>query len=309
MLLQFEYDRNGNHTKIVSPKGDAISNTFDALNRINGKYINGVKKWSYGYDSNGNLTSVTDASSKQTTFSYDKNNRLTQEGKGSIKTDYGYNSYDNMTSVKLTSGTTSVLTDLAYNKLDQLITLSRNDKNIVKFVYDERGNVTSVKRANNSYTAKAYDVANQLNEQKNYKNDGTVLDSYKYSYDSNGNQTNIVTDKGMVSYEYDALNQLTKETLTDGTIITYEYDKAGNRTKKTKTKGTTTTTTTYTYNAGNELTNVNGQTYTYNKNGNLTQNGDKTYIYNEENQLIEVKTIPATLLLSILTIMKVNVPA
>lgn len=288
-VTQFEYDRNGNHTKIVSPKGDAISNTFDALNRINGKYINGVKKWSYGYDSNGNLTSVTDASSKQTTFSYDKNNRLTQEGKGSIKTDYGYNSYDNMTSVKLTSGTTSVLTDLAYNKLDQLITLSRNDKNIVKFVYDERGNVTSVKRANNSYTAKAYDVANQLNEQKNYKNDGTVLDSYKYSYDSNGNQTNIVTDKGMVSYEYDALNQLTKETLTDGTIITYEYDKAGNRTKKTKTKGTTTTTTTYTYNAGNELTNVNGQTYTYNKNGNLTQNGDKTYIYNEENQLIEVK--------------------
>ncbi|HHW36716.1 MAG TPA: hypothetical protein GXX18_05655, partial [Bacillales bacterium] len=105
----------------------------------------------------------------------------------------------------------------------------------------------------------------------------------------NGNQTSIATDKGTVSYEYDSLNQLAKETLTDGTVITYEYDAAGNRTKKIETKGSTPTTTNYTYNAGNKLTNVNGQAYTYDQNGNLLNDGEKMYIYNEENQLIEVK--------------------
>ena len=105
--------------------------------------------------------------------------------------------------------------------------MSRNGSNRAKFVYDERGNVTSIKRANNSYTAQTYDGANRLSELKNYKNDGTVLDSYKYSCDPNGNHTSIVTNNGTVSYEYDSLNQLTKETLTDGTTIAYEYDAVG----------------------------------------------------------------------------------
>jgi YD repeat-containing protein len=46
-VTQFEYDRNGNQTMIVFPKGDSISSTFDALNRLNGTYVNGVKKWEY----------------------------------------------------------------------------------------------------------------------------------------------------------------------------------------------------------------------------------------------------------------------
>jgi YD repeat-containing protein len=286
---QFEYDRNGKQTKIVFPKGDSISSTYDALNRLNSTLVNGTKKWDYGYDSNSNLTSVTDVSGKKTTFAYDKNNRLTQEAKESFKTDYGYSPNDNLTSVKFTAGTANVSTELAYNKLDQLIALSRNGSNRVKFVYDERGNVTSVKRANNSYTALQYDDSNRLSELKNYKNTGTVLDSYKYTYNPNGNQTSILTKNGTVSYEYDSLNQLMKETLTDGTTIDYVYDAAGNRTKKTKTKGTSVTTTNYTYNDGNELTSVNSQANTYDRNGNLTSDGEKTYSYNEENQLTEVK--------------------
>jgi RHS repeat-associated protein len=85
------------------------------------------------------------------------------------------------------------------------------------------------------------------------------------------------------------LNQLTKETLTDGTTITYEYDAVGNRTKKIVNNGTATTTTTYTYDAANQLTAVNGQAYTYDVNGNLTNNGNKIFVYDDDNRLIEVK--------------------
>ena len=288
-VTQFEYDKNGNQTKLVYPKGDSITSTFDALNRLNGTYVNGVKKWDYSYDANGNLTSVTDTSGKQTVFRYDKNDRITKKTQGSLTTDFGYDANDNQTSVKVTAGTASVSTEFAYDKLNQLIALSRNGSNRAKFVYDERGNLTSVKRANNSYTSLQYNDSNRLSELKNYKNNGDVLDSYKYSYDPNGNQTRIVTNNGTISYEYDSLNQLTKETLADGTTIAYEYDAVGNRTKKTETKGTTVATTNFTYNVGNELTNVNSQAYTYDQNGNLTNDGNKTYVYDEENQLIDVK--------------------
>ncbi|MGJ3195876.1 DNRLRE domain-containing protein [Peribacillus frigoritolerans] len=288
-VTQLEYDKNGNQTKLVYPKGDAITSEFDALNRLIGVSVNGVKKWDYGYDPNRNLTSVKDASGKQTTFVYDKNSRMTQETTAAIKKDYGYDPNDNVTSIKFTAGTINVSTEFTYNQLNQLTALSRNGSNRAKYVYDEQGNVTSVKRANNSYTSLQYDGNNNLSEMKNYKKDGTELDSFKYSYDPNNNQISIVTDKGTISYEYDNLNQLTKETLTDGTVIVYVYDTVGNRTKKTVTKGTTTTTTTYSYNTGNELTSVNSQTNTYDQNGNLTKDGEKTYSYNEENQLTEIK--------------------
>jgi YD repeat-containing protein len=91
------------------------------------------------------------------------------------------------------------------------------------------------------------------------------------------------------SFQYNLLNQLIEETLIDGTTITYEYDSVGNRTKKIVTDGNGSTTTTYTYDAANQLTSVNGQSYTYDQNGNLTHDGTYTYVYNEDNRLIEVK--------------------
>lgn len=163
--------------------------------------------------------------------------------------------------------------------------LSRNSSNLVKFIYDERGNVISARYSNGTYIAYEYDADNRLTLVKNYNAAGAVLDSYAYTYDANSNRTSVVTGSGTISYQYDALNQLTQETLLDGTTITYEYDAAGNRTKKTVGANVTN----YTYDNGNQLTAVNGQTYTYDSNGNRTSNGPKTYVYNEVNQLVEVK--------------------
>ncbi|WP_366414707.1 hypothetical protein [Paenibacillus sp. GP183] len=61
-----------------------------------------------------------------------------------------------------------------------------------------------------------------------------MLDSYSYKYDANSKRTSIVTNNGTISYQYDALNQLTQETLIDGKIIAYTYDKVGNRTSKSQ---------------------------------------------------------------------------
>ncbi len=60
-----------------------------------------------------------------------------------------------------------------------------------------------------------------------------------------------------------------------------------NRTVSTQTI-TSTLVTTYTYDAANRLTAVNGVPYTWDANGNLLSDGSKTYLYNTANQLITV---------------------
>ena len=72
----------------------------------------------------------------------------------------------------------------------------------------------------------------------------------------------------------------------------YAYDKVGNRTISTQTI-TSTFVTTYSYDAANRLTSVNGQTYTWDANGNpsassgqaLLNDGSKDYVYDQANRL------------------------
>jgi YD repeat-containing protein len=66
--------------------------------------------------------------------------------------------------------------------------LSRNSSNLVKFIYDERGNVISARYSNGTYIAYEYDVDNRLT----------------HTYDANSNWTSVVTGSGTISYQYDA---------------------------------------------------------------------------------------------------------
>ncbi|MDC3414928.1 RHS repeat domain-containing protein [Terrihalobacillus insolitus] len=119
---------------------------------------------------------------------------------------------------------------------------------------------------------------------------GYLLDEFMYSYDKNNNITQIESQEGTVTYQYDELNQLIQETLIDGTILTYEYDSVGNRTQKTtEDPSGGISAITYSYNEANELTNVGSQAYSYDANGNLISTGDKTFIYNANNRLVEVQ--------------------
>jgi RHS repeat-associated protein len=292
--IRMGYDKNGNTTDVTYPKGDKVTYMPDANNRLSTVSYNGALQWTYAYDANGNVKSITDSTGKVVSNNFDANNRLTEQAEGSTnKIDFGYDANSNISTLTATAGSTTITTGYGYNSNNQTTSLSRNSINQAKFVYDEKGNVISVTRAVGTYSSYEYDGANRLVSVNNYNAAGALLDSYKYSYDGNGNQTSVVTSSGTINYQYDALNQLTQETLLDGSTILYTYDAVGNRLSKTVTKGTTTTTN-YTYDASNQLTAVNGQTYTYDANGNLTGNGANTYIYDVENRLTQVKNSSGT---------------
>ncbi len=298
-VIQYGYDKNGNSKKLVFPKGDTVSYTYNALDRMDGIYYNGVKQWGLGYDANGNIAWYADNTGKTTSYTYDKNNRVIKKVEDSSnQLGYGYDNNGNLTSLSATVGATTVTTTYSYNPIDQVTAVTKNSTNQGKYIYDERGNIISITKGNYTYTAIEYDDANRLKSVKNYNAAGALIDSYTYTYDANGNRTSVVTNERTISYQYDAMNQLTQETLADGTTNSYEYDAGGNRTKKIVTKGANTTTTIYTYDAANKLTLVNGQTYSYDANGNLTGNGAKTFVYDVENRLIQVKDSSGTSLAS-----------
>ena len=105
---------------------------------------------------------------------------------------------------------------------------------------------------------------------------------YSYTYDDNGNITEITQGSTSITYEYDAANRLTRENnqVTNQTV-TYEYDVWGNILDKKIYAYTTTDDLTgltytlvpyaYTNTAwGDQLTSYNGQAITYDNMGNPT---------------------------------------
>ncbi len=50
----------------------------------------------------------------------------------------------------------------------------------------------------------------------------------EYSYDSKGYLVSIKDSSGTMSFEYDSVGNLTKQTNANGEVVEYSYDKLGN---------------------------------------------------------------------------------
>ena len=165
---------------------------------------------------------------------------------------------------------------------------------VIDYQYDTLRRLTRSKVALNGSTVytTAYAFrdldASRTTTQVQYRNvrsaNGEVLEGKKYTYDALGNITRISQSTKpfytLVAYEYDAQNQLVKETYYNGKgsaagnisrTIAYTYDTAGNILSETKTVNDKTTTKTFSYTDSNWkdlLTAVNGLSITYDASGN-----------------------------------------
>lgn len=108
----------------------------------------------------------------------------------------------------------------------------------------------------------------------------------------NGSPTNL--DTGQSTYTYDALDQLKTET-RGGLSTSYTYDAVGNRLTKAVDGAPTTS---YDYDAANELNSAGGTTYAYDANGSRvsrTLGSDTTnYTFNSDNLLTDTSSTSTT---------------
>ena len=127
----------------------------------------------------------------------------------------------------------------------------------------------------------------------------TSTTTYKYTYDKNGNITEIRNSSNVIQnkYYYDDLGQLIREDNRAGNYtLLIKYDEAGNILGKVYvdfTTGTLSTTPTTTYTYGNSqwcdlLTKINGDTITYDGVGNPTAIGYNTTLSWQGRQLMSI---------------------
>ena len=232
-----------------------ISNTYkyDALGNLleerSAQHISENKPFTnkYEYDYAGRMTKTTNADNKVYTNSYDLLGRPTSstDPKGNITT-YSYNSRGLLES--------------------ETVPLSGTDTSVTSYLYDNIGNITSVRVSNNlpgdapteNRTDYEYNNRNFLTKVSTY--DGSTLAEWvSYVYDGVGNTTQMKAANGTqtTAYQYDNRNRVTKMTDPMGLFETYVYDGNGNVTSKVDKKGITTT---YTYNALNLPTRVSAGT-------------------------------------------------
>lgn len=285
-VTQHKYSPNGNLIETITPNENIITNTYTPTDQLETMSIDGLIKWNYKYNQNGELESVNNG---LRSFVYRKNGQVEKEiDRNNIKV-YDYTTSSLIRSLSYIVGEKTFQVHYDYNELDQIDKIFYEDNQLITYGYNSTGDLTQSARSNGIKTKAHYGDGNQLETFGDYTSSGEAIREYNYNYDGNGNINEIQTKSGIIKYNYDKRNQLEQEILTDGTIISYTYDSVGNRDSKIVTKGETINTSRYVFNLANQLVSKNDQLYQYDDNGNLINDGEKTYVYDALNQLTEIK--------------------
>ncbi len=288
------YDSNGNLAKTTYANGDYFEYTYDDYGNISlitgetGKIAEMI------YNKQGLVTKAVDYSSGEISYYY-------YTFDGSLESEYRTSSDGSLTHYIITDSNGNTVEKTSVNGQTKTITTG-TDKDGKSFVSndgvtnetstDDFGRTTQVRTVRSDGTLvfnTDYEYTNGKAENsttnliskfsQSYGSDSVL--SYDYSYDANGNITEIKQNGKLINkYTYDSLNELKEEyDYVNKFYINYSYDGAGNLQNKYEqvldpTYGYPTGTqngNTYEYTDTSwkdKLTKVNGSNISYDANGN-----------------------------------------
>lgn len=213
--LTYQYDNNGNRTRITHPDNIYFSYTFDGINRVNGATEHGASLITLTYRPNGLRYTLSRAGSGTTTYAFDDIYRLQ-----SIEQNF--------------YGTSNDLNNsFSYNPASQITSLTFSNS---LFRYQGNDNRSGSYTSNglNQYThiagqPLAYDTMGNLT------NDGSLI----YTYDE---ENRLISTSGAAtsSFKYDPLGRLYEVTINgtatrllyDGDALVAEYNSTGTLTRR-----------------------------------------------------------------------------
>lgn len=211
----YTLDAMGNHTaeNLYDPSGALTRTHSRAYNSLNQLWKDidasgtAAVTTTYGYDNNGNQTTISAPLTRNTTNQYDELDRLTEvTDPANGVTHYTYDASDNLTSVTDPKG---LVTTYQYNGLGDLLQQSSPDSGVTQYTYDVAGNMATRTDAREQTATHSYDALNRVTQVQ--YSDHTQTFSYDNCLNGIGRLCGL-SDAGTTAYEYDPQGRVTRKT-------------------------------------------------------------------------------------------------
>lgn len=159
----------------------------------------GTGKIGYSYDTSGRRTGMTD-STGATTWAYRADGTTSSITTPEGAVSYTYDAAGRRTSMTQPQGTIHY----TYDDAGRLATVADWNGATTNLTFNADGQLTKLTRPNQVTSRWSFDQAGRLVGVKHEKS-SSVLASYAYSLDADGNRTSVATPDGTESYRYDQL--------------------------------------------------------------------------------------------------------
>ena len=247
--LKYQYDANGNRTRLTDADNNVTSYAYDSLNRPTSIVTaNGVTN--YSYDKSSAIKRVLYPTQATATYEYDNSGRVesivnVQSGSVVSAFTYAYDKNSNPVTITEQQGATPENITYEFDNLDRLVEAEYSDKRLA-YTYDAAYNRTSETITDllaGSPTANqvvvdrgyAYNSRNQLDD---VTDNLDPVASTAYAYDGNGNRASRTQAGVTTDYIYDIRDHLREIRQGGSTVGQFLYDYQGLRISKTASGAT-----------------------------------------------------------------------
>ncbi|MBE1525993.1 RHS repeat-associated protein [Sphingopyxis sp. OAS728] len=324
----YTYSPNGKRMSLTDARGYKASMTYDAFDRqtrwnfpspTTPGVVSVTDYEEYGYDANGNRTSLRKRDGSTIAYQYDALNRNTvkvvPERAGLATTHtrdvyYGYDLQGLQTYARFDSPTGEGLTFTydGFGRLAHTNTLMDGVSRSIASWFDRNGNRTDMAWPDAGGAGGGYDAAvtsytyDGLDRMVTLFQGGVAWSTnmVDYAYNSRGLRSLQTGRFGPVtSFGYDAVGRLSALSHNLGgtaqdVAFSYGYTPASQMAQQIRDNDVYAWTAhfnvdrNYTANGLNQYTAAGPASFTYDANGNLTSDGSTTYVYDAENRLVSV---------------------
>ncbi len=318
----YTYTANGKQASLTDARGYHAEMRYDGFDRQTHWYfpsktatgaINAADYELYGYDENGNRTSLKKRDNTTLIFQYDNLNRMIRKtvpsrtGLAATHTRDVFYRYD-IRGLPFTTrfdwfdhwGTTDVYD--RYGRKTQAAFNMEGTNYRLYYGYDPAGNRTSLTFPDGHTFTYTYGTGGQVNQLKDPT--GNVLADYAYNHRGELTGAARYSAAPDQTWSYDAIGRLAStgwaNAGANSAAWSFTRNPASQIVSETQSNdayswnGHVVTDRTYATNGLNQYTSAGGQNFCHDANGNLTADGTYVYLYDVENRMVEMRAKAGT---------------